>query len=115
MAFWGGLSLMQGGTELTKFAYCVINLGLIGLSLLLRQRVFVVFGSLGVMGYLEYLSYRVFADSLLFPFVLTAIGILIIYFGVVYQKRSKAFETLVEARLPEAVRQLVPARARASY
>lgn len=115
LAFWGGLSLMEGGSEWSKFLYCLINLGLVAVSVVLRQRVFVVFGSLGVMGYLGHLSYRVFQDSLLFPFVLSLIGIFVIYAGVVYQKKSKVLEAFVQARLPETVRQLIPPRARASY
>ena len=51
MAFWGGLSSMESGNEWTKLAYCLINVGLIGLSVLLSRRVFAVFGAFGVLGY----------------------------------------------------------------
>jgi len=50
-AFWGGLSLMDSGSEFGKLLYCLINLGLIGLAVLLRRPVFMVFGALGVAGY----------------------------------------------------------------
>lgn len=112
MAFWGGLSMMDGDSELSKFVYCVINLGLIGLSVLLRQRSFVVFGALGVLGYLGYLSYRVFEDSLMFPVALTLLGISIIYVGVVYQRNAAAVAVALQANLPEEIRALVPPRAR---
>ena len=112
MAFWGGLSLMDGGSELSKFVYCAINLGLIVLSVLLRQRSFIVFGALGVLGYLGHLSYRVFEDSLLFPVALTFLGILIIYIGVVYQRHAAAIAVELQANLPEEIRALVPPRAR---
>jgi hypothetical protein len=114
MAFWGGLSSMEGGSELAKLTYCLINVGLIGLSVLLRQRVFAVFGAFGVLGYLGYLSYRVFQDSVVFPFVLSAIGILVIYLGVIYQRNGGAIEAFAQAHLPVAVRNLVPVRARTS-
>jgi hypothetical protein len=112
MAFWGGLSLMNGDSELSKFVYCAINLALIVLSVLLRQRSFVVFGALGVLGYLGYLSYRVFEDSLLFPVALTFLGILIIYAGVLYQRNAAAIAVALQANLPEDIRALVPPRAR---
>jgi hypothetical protein len=112
LAFWGGLSLMDSGSELSKFLYCLINLALIVLSVLLRQRSFVVFGSLGVFGYLGHLSYRVFEDSLLFPVALTLLGIAIICAAVVYQRNAAAYTTLLQSRLPNGIRALVPPRAR---
>ena len=112
MAFWGGLSMMDGDSELSKFVYCVINLALISLSVLLRQRSFIVFGALGVLGYLGYLSYRVFENSLLFPVALTFLGILIIYLGVLYQRNAAAIAVGMQADLPEEIRALVPPRAR---
>jgi hypothetical protein len=112
MAFWGGLSLMDSGSELSKFIYCTINLALIVLSVLLRQRSFIVFGALGVLGYVGYLSYRVFEDSLLFPVALTFLGILIIYLGVLYQRNATAIAVGLQANLPEDIRALVPPRAR---
>jgi hypothetical protein len=112
MAFWGGLSLMDSGSELSKFVYCLINLGLIVLSVLLRQRSFIVFGSLGYLGYLGYLSYRVFEDSLLFPAALTFLGILIIYAGVIYQRHATQIAARLQTSLPEELRALVPPRAR---
>ncbi len=112
LAFWGGMSLMDGGTELSKFMYCIINVVLIVLSVLLRQRVFVVFGALGVLGYLWHLSYRVFSASLLFPVVLVMIGIGIIYLGVLYQRNSSLIARAVQESLPDTVQNLIPPRAR---
>ena len=112
LAFWGGLSLMDSGGELSKLAYCLINVGLIVLSVLLRQRSFIVFGSLGVLGYLGYLSYRVFQDSLLFPVALTVLGMLIIYAGVIYERHASAIAVRMQTSLPEELRALVPLRAR---
>jgi hypothetical protein len=112
LAFWGGLSMMNSGSEASKFVYALINVGLIALSVLLRQRSFIVFGALGVLGYLSHLSYRVFSDSILFPVVLTMGGIGIIYLGVLYQRHSAAIGAYVQANVPEAVRNLIPPRAR---
>jgi len=114
LAFWGGLSLMDGHSEAAKLLYCSINIGLIVVSVLLRQRVFIVFGALGVLGYLGHLSYRVFSDSLVFPIVLTMAGIGVIYLGVLYQRHSAAIGRYVQTHVPPGVRDLIPPRARMS-
>lgn len=108
-AFWGGLTLLDSGSEWGKFAYCLINLGLMGLAVLLRRPVFMVFGAMGVAAYLGYLSYEVFADSLLFPVVLTIIGLGIIALGMLYQKRREALTEHLRANLPAALLQWLPA------
>jgi hypothetical protein len=104
-AFWGGLSLMESGSEFGRILYCLVNVGLMIVSVVLERRAFLVFGALGVFGYLGYLSYRVFKSSLLFPFVLTFIGIVIIYLGVLYQRHGPAIERAVRALVPDAIRQ----------
>jgi len=108
-AFWGGLTLMDSGSEWGKALYCLINLGLMGLAVLLRRPVFMVFGAMGVAAYLGYLSYEVFADSLLFPVILTLIGLGVIGLGVLYQKRRDALSEQLRAQLPERLLQLLPA------
>jgi hypothetical protein len=55
---------------------------------------------------------RVFEDSLLFPVVLTMMGIGIIWLGVVYQRNSRRLTELAHASLPVAIRELIPPRAR---
>jgi hypothetical protein len=107
-AFWGGLSLLDVKSEAVKFLYCLINVGLLFLSVFLRRRVFAVFGSLGVFGYLGHLSYELFKDSLFFPFVLTFLGVLLIWFGRVYQANRRRFEVLVQS-LPGSIQRLRPA------
>jgi hypothetical protein len=111
-AFWGGLSSMNSDSELGKLIYCLINVALIVISVVLRQRVFIVFGALGVLGYLGHLSYTVFEDSVMFPVVLTMAGIGLIYLGVLYQRHNEAIAEYVLARIPEGLRELIPPRAR---
>jgi hypothetical protein len=108
-AFWGGLTLLDSGSEWGKFLYCLINLGLMGLAVLLRRPVFMVFGAMGVAAYLGYLSYEVFADSLLFPLVLTVIGLGVIGLGVLYQKNREALSERLRARIPASLRDWLPA------
>ena len=111
LAFWGGLSSMTSDSELGKFIYCLINLGLIFCALVLRRRTFIVFGALGFFGYLGHLAYRVFADSILFPFALTLLGIGIIFLGVQYQRRKKTLEQRFRALVLPHIRGAIPVRA----
>ncbi|MNE71939.1 hypothetical protein D3C80_1678470 [compost metagenome] len=109
LAFWGGLSLMDSGSELGKALYCLINLGLMGLAVLLRRPLFMVFGALGVAGYLGYLASEVFEDSLLFPVALTLIGLGVIALGIAYQKRRDQLTSSLRSRLPESLLEYLPA------
>jgi ABC-type molybdate transport system permease subunit len=108
LAFWGGLSLMESGSEWGKALYCLINVGLMLLSVLLQRRVFMVFGAMGVFGYLGYLSYDVFKDSLMFPFALSFLGVLIIALGIWYQRRREAIEQVVLGLVPASVQAILP-------
>ncbi|MBI2496422.1 MAG: DUF2157 domain-containing protein, partial [Opitutae bacterium] len=86
LAFWGGLSFMDSNSELGKFLYALINVGLVAVALVLRRVMFVVFGAVGIMGYIGHLAYGVFKDSMMFPFALTFLGLSIIALGVIYQR-----------------------------
>jgi hypothetical protein len=107
-AFWGGLTLLEGGSELDWFLYGLINACLILLSVLLQRRVFVVFGAAGVFGYVGHLAWEIFEDSLLFPFVLSAAGLGIIALGILYAKNRDRIEDAVVRAIPPAIRRLLP-------
>ncbi|MBI4402107.1 MAG: DUF2157 domain-containing protein [Nitrospirae bacterium] len=108
LAFWGGLSLMESESEFNKFMYCLINVGLMILSVLLERGVFMVFGALGVFGYLGHLASKVFKDSLMFPFALSFLGIAIIYLGIKYQRNREFIERSMLGLMPESLRHLLP-------
>ncbi len=108
LAFWGGLSLLEGGTELDWFLYGLINLGMIPLSVLLGRRVLVVFGAVGVLGYTGHLAGEIFEDSILFPFALSAIGLAVIGLGIFYAKNRERIEHGVSSLLPEGARRFLP-------
>jgi hypothetical protein len=93
--FWVGLSLCESKNEWGKFAYCMINVGLVFGGAVIGRRVFTVLGALGVAGYLGYLAQRVFQDSLLFPFALTLLGLGFVWMGVWWQRHEPA----IHARL----------------
>jgi hypothetical protein len=110
LAFWCGLSLQQSDSELAKLLYFSINLGLIAIGALLVRRVFVICGALGSAGYLEHLASAIFADSWLFPVALTAIGLGIIYLGIVWQRNEQSITVVTRRILPSTVQELLAAR-----
>lgn len=109
LAFWGGLTSMNSDSEVGKALYCLINLGLMGCAVLLRRPMFMVFGAMGVAAYLGYLSYDVFAESLLFPVVITLIGLGVIGLGLAYQKRRERLSQSLRAKLPQWLLDALPA------
>lgn len=109
LAFWGGLTSMNSDSELGKALYCLINLGLLLTAVLLRRPLFMVFGALGVAAYLGYLSYEVFAESLLFPLVLSLIGLAVIGLGLLYQKHRERLSDRLRAALPASLVEWLPA------
>jgi hypothetical protein len=112
VAFWGGLSLQESDSELAKAFYCLINVALVLLAVFLMRRVYAVFGALGVAGYLGHLADEVFADSLLFPIALSAIGLGIIAAGIFYFRRRGNIHAWLSTNLPPALRKLRPVHAR---
>jgi ABC-type molybdate transport system permease subunit len=104
--FWAGLSMQNSDSEVNKFIYALINVGLVFLGAAIGRRVFTVLGALGVAGYLGYLSYRVFEDSLLFPFALTLLGLAVVGLGIWWQKHEAALHARLASWLPAALRPL---------
>ncbi|HKS30446.1 MAG TPA: hypothetical protein VJS44_21650 [Pyrinomonadaceae bacterium] len=90
LAFWGGLTAMDSGSEVKRALYALLNIGLIGLAVKLRRTTFLIFGALGVHLYLGHLAYRVFEDSFLFPFALALLGLSLILLTVWMQRRLLA-------------------------
>lgn len=104
--FWGGITAGESENELERLVYLAVNLALILVGTALRRRVFAVFGGVGVFLYLQHLA-GVFRDSLLFPVALAAIGIAIIYAGVLWQRHESAIQRRLLAPLPGPLRALV--------
>jgi len=111
VAFWGGMSLMESSSEVNKAIYCAINLAMILVGAILGRRVFAVFGGLGIAGYLGHLSWSLFKDSLVFPFALSAVGLGIIWLGVLWQRNEARWAASLRGFVPVALRELIEARA----
>ncbi len=94
VVFWGILTSEFTLGDWSHAYYLLMNLGFLGLAIALERqaimifgaRVVMVFGAIGIYIYLGYLSYNVFKDSLLFPFILSALGISAIFLGIAFQK-----------------------------
>ena len=101
---------MNSESELSKFIYLCINLILIVVGAMLSRRVFAVFGGLGAAGYLGHLAHDVFEDSMMFPFVLTIIGLGVIYLGIIWQRHEEMISSKLRGLLPLPVRELIDKR-----
>ena len=108
VTFWTGLTLLDSRSEWSKLGYCLINIILMVSSVLLQRKVFLVFGAMGVFGYIGHLAYRVFQNSVLFPLALSLTGILIIYAGILYNKNQVTINRRIIALVPQKLRQFLP-------
>ncbi len=106
LAFWGGITASSDSTALTRALYCAMNIGLLLVSVLLARQVFAVAGAIGVALYLGELADRTFRDSLLFPFVLSLIGVAVIGLGLYIHRRRDAIDAWLTPRLPPVLQQL---------
>ncbi len=109
--FWGGLSMKSGSTDFQKAVFCLMNAAFLFISVFLNRRVFAVFGTIGIVMYLSDLADKLFKDSLLFPFVLSLIGVGIIALGLYYYRHQHEIELWFDEILPEPLKKLRPANA----
>lgn len=108
LAFWGGITSSDSATELGRAVYCLFNAGLLALAVILMRRAYAVFGAMGICVYFGHLANVVFKNSLLFPFALSLIGIVVIAAGLLYHRKEQAIAAWLAAHLPEAVLRLRP-------
>jgi hypothetical protein len=109
IAFWGSLTaICFGKGEIALFIYFLINISMMVKSVLLRRKVLLIFGAIGAFSYLSHLAYDLFENSILFPFALSAIGLIVIYLGVLYQKNREVIETKIRNFLPRGLKKLLP-------
>jgi hypothetical protein len=108
LAFWGGITATDGATELGRLLYCLFNVGLLAIAVIIMRRAYAVFGTFGIMLYLGHLAHVVFKDSLMFPFALSLIGIAVVAAGLVYHRKQDAIAVWLSANLPAALLRLRP-------
>jgi hypothetical protein len=111
LAFWGGLTISESSSEVAKALYCLINIGLVLLSVFLMRPAYALFGAIGVSVYLGYLANKVFANSLIFTFALSLIGVAIIAVGLVLHRHRKSLSAWMTDHLPQTLKKLRPPHA----
>ncbi len=108
-AFWGNLtSIILNEGELVIFIYLLINIAMMLISVLLQRKVLLILGAMGVLIYLCHLVNEIFQDSHAFPFILSFIGLLIIYLGVLYQRNFQLIEQKIISLVPVWLIKLLP-------
>lgn len=119
-AFWGylfgilslgcslSILLLDPDSGIKRFIYLLISLGFILISILLQRTIFLIFGAMGVFSYIAVLASQYFSDSILFPFILSLIGILIVFLGIVYHKNHLKIEEFFLKHLPENIKNWLP-------
>jgi hypothetical protein len=98
LTFTGGLSLLDSSSQLGKLGYCLIHLAMIVVALVIQRKVFLIFGGLGVFGYLGNEAYGYFRDSVAFPFVLSFLGIALIVAAMQFKKHEAALQQWAAAQ-----------------
>jgi hypothetical protein len=114
LAFWGAMTITDSSSEIGKLLYCLINVGLVLLSVFLLRPIHAVFGAIGVAIYLGYLASRVFANSLIFTFALSLIGVAIIGAGLLLHRHRESLSAWMMKSLPETLTKLRPPHAGAA-
>ncbi len=109
LAFWIALtSLNWDKGEVIYLIYFAINLLMMVFSILLKRKILMICGAFGAFIYFSHLAYEVFQNSILFPFVLSFIGLAVIYLGVLYQKNIQWIERKIFETIPTWLRNLLP-------
>lgn len=69
-------------------------------AVILQQRAFLALGSVGILVYIGHLATEIFQHSLLFPFILSGIGLGIIAVAVAYRKHQRTWRQALIRQLP---------------
>lgn len=85
--------------ELAYFLTGLFNFAYMFIGILVKRKVFMVWGAIGFWTYLGYLAYNLFSNTFLFPFILVGFGLSLIYFGIYYSKNCKILEEKLRKRI----------------
>lgn len=102
------LAFLVRDSDALRAVFALVCVGMVLFAMVVRRDVFVVFGTIGVLAYLLYLIWDLFEGSLVFPLVLSAVGVALVFAGVRWHRRRGAMLHAVQARLPPFVRRLQP-------
>jgi hypothetical protein len=105
-----GLSVFYNDNFFKFLLLGAANVLLILFSVFINRNVFLVFGTIGLTEFLGRLSWKFFEDSILCPFALTIIGILLFISGIFFQKNRKNIEKNILSKIPAKILDLRPKR-----
>jgi hypothetical protein len=88
--------------------YALWHIVVVTLGVLVRSRLLTAVGGLSIAAWLVHLAHRVFEDSMVFPFVIVSLGIVVIVAGVGLHRRRDFINDAVDRLVPEALRRLRP-------
>jgi hypothetical protein len=80
---------LEHKTILGLLAFPAFYAGVVVASVWLQRKVFLVFGAIGIYGYVSYLASEIFHGALGFTFGLALVGLVIIFSAVWYQKSAR--------------------------
>jgi hypothetical protein len=103
-----GLSVFYNDDVIKFIILGLINVLLILFSIFINRNVFIVFGTIGLTEFLSRLSWDFFEGSAFFPAALTVIGVLLIVFGMIFQKNKKNIDEYISNKLPKFILKLRP-------
>ena len=83
---------LDWNNEFAFFLLAMFNLFYMFISILLKRKVFMVWGAIGFWSYLGHLAFEIFENTPIFPLILVVFGLLIIFFGIYYSKNCKILE-----------------------
>ena len=96
--------MARGGLVL----YALWHIVVVALGVLVRSRLLTAVGGLAIATWLSHLAHGVFEDSMVFPFVIVSLGIVVIVAGVGLHRRRDFINDAVDRLVPEALRRLRP-------
>jgi hypothetical protein len=97
--FWGALASMDSTNEVSKLMFCLLNVGFVLLSGVIRQGVFSWFGYVGIAMYMFHISTTIFKEAALFPIACVVTGLVFMVFGWLW----KQFEPTVVGSVRRAL------------
>lgn len=113
LAFSGGLMTMHAESETSILLVALLQLALVGASLLLERRTFAVAGALGLAAASGHLADDLL-DAKALSFVLTAIALVVVGLGLLYHVHHEWLERRLAVLVPAPLRRLLPPGVRAS-
>jgi len=119
VAFWpyfSSMILIFGGllfldtSKFEDFLRFLFSLGLMFISVLLQRKVLMLFGIIGVVGYVGSIFVRYLSDILEFPFDVGIFGLTVILLGIFFQKNHAKAEAWILGKVPTRMKRWLPRR-----